>query len=278
MNARRARSLLSGSLLIAVLSLGLPGAAQEPGDLEAVFRGLASSDPSSVEQAETDLHDLWKALWSQDIGPYLPQLAELLHSDFAEVRQYAALTLAGAAFNRPQSAVSLQTITSDLISALHDPEPEVRRVVATTIAQMRPTPPPEATASLLPLLEEPRQDTREAALAALSRIRPVPTELGEILVQQVREKTSLQAYAIRALGGLDDVVTPELVAMIVEQLDSPDPEVRTEAIQALAHWGPVASEALPKLHEIAADAKVDATLRMLARTAGEQIAGGDAHP
>jgi len=284
MRARSTRSrLLTGGVLVAVLGLGLPclalpSADQVPARLEPVFRNLASSDPQTAERAQADLRELWKMLWSRDIGPHLPQLAELLHADSATVREYAALTLAGAAFNDRQSARSLQTIAPDLISALQDPEPEVRRAAAATIAHLRPAPPPEATASLLPLLKDPRQETREAALAALSRIRPVPAELRDILMQQVREGSSLQAYAIRALRGMDSAPTPELVTLVTDRLDAPDPAVRTEAIQALGHWGAAGREALAKLQEIAADAHEDETLRMLARSAQRQIAGGDDAP
>lgn len=273
----RALALAVAALAAYFVILCTPTVAATSEDLESIFRGLSSSDPQTVEQAEGQLREAWMELWKRDIGPELPKLAELLRSNSSEVREYAALTLAGAAVNNVESAHSLQSISATLVDALADPDPEVRQAVVAAVAQMRPTPPTEATSSLLDLLDASQEDTRAAALGALVRIRPVPEELQDVLIDQVRQSSSLMPYAIRALGGMS-IDDPDVVRLVVDQLGSADPAVRVEAVQALSHWGSTARPALPRLREIAADPRQDETLRMLARGAIERISGQELEP
>jgi HEAT repeat protein len=256
------------------LSLALPVVAQAPEEMKAVFRDLESTDPSVAERAEARLPLLWRELWGGDIGPALPELAERLRDGTALVRRYAALTLAGAAVTNARNAERLQQVAPVLILALADPDPGVRQGAVTAVSVMKPAPPAEAAAALLGLLEDPEVDVRRGALAALVRMRPIPPELRHFAVEQVKARSPLEPQAIQLLGGLP-IESLYIVELVAERLASPDPALRTVALQALAKWGTMAEPALPRLRQMAADPNEDPTLRMLARNAIEQISGAE---
>lgn len=260
------------ALAMGAMSLTLPVFAQSSEEVKAVFRDLESTDQAIAEQAEARLRLLWKDLWSGDIRPALPALAESLRDETSLVRRYAALTLAGAAVTNPENAERLQQVAPILIVALADPDPTVRQAVVTAIGAIRPAPPAEAAGALLALLDDPAVDVRPAAFAALARMQPPPPELRQLAVEQLRTRSPLETQAIRLLGGLG-TEDPEIVELVTERLASPDLALRIEAVQALAQWGRAASPALPILKQLSADPDEDPTLRALAATVVEQIAG-----
>jgi HEAT repeat protein len=152
-----------------------------------------------------------------------------------------------------------------------DPAPEVG--LASSAARARIT---GETAALLESLaallasEDPHlradclrrmADLGEAATAELEAI------LGGLAdpVTAVRATTAITLARIQA----DPV---QVVPLLSERLEDAEPEVRGAAVMALAHYGPHAASAMPRLRQM--EATEEASLQSMAHAAAERIGEG----
>lgn len=124
------------------------------------------------------------------------------------------------------------TLASDeVVKALHDPSPRVRRRAAQALATLRT---PEATQALLHQLDEHPDLTEEETVEALGQIgerAAVPA-----LIRMLQSPRSmLRRAAARALGRIGDPLAIESLKQATEEKG--DPDLRRAAVQALRVLG-----------------------------------------
>ncbi len=119
----------------------------------------------------------------------------------------------------------------EVVKALHDPSPRVRRQAAQALAQLRT---PEATQALLHQLEEHPDLTEEETVEALGQIgdrAAVPA-----LIRMLQSPRSmLRRASARALGRIGDPAAIEALKQATEEKG--DPDLRRASVQALRVLG-----------------------------------------
>jgi len=124
------------------------------------------------------------------------------------------------------------TLASDeVVKALHDPSPRVRRQAAQALATLRT---PEATHALLHQLEDHPDLTEEETVEALGQIGS--SEAVPALIRMLQSPRSmLRRAAARALGRIGDPSAIEALKQASEEKG--DPDLRRASVQALRVLG-----------------------------------------
>jgi HEAT repeat protein len=195
----------------------------------------------------------------------VPFLQPLIHKPIQDVALAALSALSSIG---PEASGALEELKT-----LEESAPSPRVGLACCAARARITGEPavllEPSAALL-ASEDPQlradclqrmADLGEAAAAELEAI------LGGLSdpVASVRATAAITLARIQA----DPV---QVVPLLSERLDDSEPEVREAAVMALAHYGPHAASALPRLREM--EAEEEAPLQAMARAAAEKIDEG----
>lgn len=170
-------------------------------------------DPSNRVRA-----NVAKAIWKYgdfDVSDTLKQMLEHKDKWYRASAVYAIGEIKDSRFIR------------ELAKCLKDEEPDVRRNAANAIRKIEYK---EAFPNLKPMIDDPNFDVRVQASLAISRC--APDEAPELLINklQVEENFIVQATIISCIG---QTGKPELIPQIVKFLDSEDPRVVSNTIDAL---------------------------------------------
>lgn len=206
---------------LSILACGLAMGA-EPG-VENLVAQLGSEDEQIRIRAIDELGLLGPAA-----APAVPALTTLLGDDSVMVRAHAAGALG-------QIGEPAQPAAPDLVRSIADPEPAVRRKAVEALGRIRPDP-DVALPAFIRLMEDADPGVRLRAIDALA-------EHGEAAVPALVEllETDRAAYwaclVLNAIGPEAEGAVPALA----ERVSDPRPEVRREAILALAEIGEAAA-------------------------------------
>jgi HEAT repeat protein len=153
------------------------------------------------------------------------QLIPLLQHPQADSRRTAALSL--GKIGDPQSI-------SALVSALSDPDEEVREWSAWALGMMSDSLPEHALVALVQRLTDPSELVKQAAVLALGRTT-APEEVMEVLKEAYPISTlHTQRTIIQAFSHFD---FPFSYSLYLEALQSPDSLTRQSAIAGLGELG-----------------------------------------
>lgn len=114
-----------------------------------------------------------------------------------------------------------------LTAVLTDPDRSVREVAAWSIGSIRPD---KAPAALVTALSDKERDVRQSVAWALYNIHDASTAAALEAAFRKETDTEVQRGMIRALGTMGDASIDVLQRLVT----SPDPEIRTVAVTALA--------------------------------------------
>lgn len=205
-----------------------------------LLMSITSGGEPNVERLITELRDNREEVRIQAIdqlgrlgsqaAPAVPALETLLRDDSAMVRAHAAGSL-GAIGSAAETAVP------SLIRSVGDPEPAVRRKAIEALGRLRPD--PQLTVQpFVRLMEDADPSVRLRALDALAEhgAAAVPA-LVELL-----EKDQAAYWACLVLNQIGPDAESAVPAL-TERISDPRPEVRREAILALAEIGEAAAAA-----------------------------------
>lgn len=195
----------------------------EPARLEELVKAARSTDEAARLQAIQDLGTLGGA-------QVVPVLAELLQAESPTVRAYAARAL-GTVGEPAKSAAE------GLIALLADPEQHVRRQALAAIAAIRPG--PKVTVPLFVKL------MHDADPGIRLRVMSAVAEAGSAAVPAMSEALKNEEAAYWACVILRDM-GPEAAGAapaLVEKLKDRRPQIRREAVLALAAIGAADSAA-----------------------------------
>ncbi|QYK56573.1 MAG: MFS transporter [Fimbriimonadaceae bacterium] len=214
------------------------------------------------------------------LGETLSQLGRFSRRGAAAFRRLSTL---GDATGRAEAIATVGTSKfslagGEVVKALEDPSPHVRRQAAISIAQMRER---ETTQALIAFIEEHPELVEEETLEAVGDLR-VPTAFPTVARFLQDPRSLLRRQAAKTLGklGSADAVQP-LSAAAMEQ---GDPDLRRAAIQALRLLGaveaaPAIADALldphPSVRTAAAEAVSELRLKELAPNVRQAIQSGD---
>jgi HEAT repeat protein len=133
--------------------------------------------------------------------------------------------------------VGVKLASDEVIKALHDPQPKVRRQAARTLSQLND---PRAAGELVHQIEEHPDLVEEETVVALGYIGS--TEAIPALIKTLQSPRSiLRRAAARALGRIGSRDATE--ALIQSAAEPGDPDLRRASLQALREIGAVESEA-----------------------------------
>ena len=157
----------------------------------------------------------------------------------AESHSPAAIAALEAAFRRDKSpkvrmtaawaagSIGSKSSVEGLTALLADPDPNMREIAAWSIGSCEPE---KAPAALVRLLSDTNRDVRMSVAWALHTIGD-PSTADALEAAFNREKDpDVQRGLIRALGSMGD----QAVATLTRLVESPDKEIRTVAVTALA--------------------------------------------
>jgi MFS family permease len=135
----------------------------------------------------------------------------------------------------------------EIIQALHDPSPRIRRQAASTLAQLGD---PRATEALIHQLHDHPDLVEEETVEAIGDLRD-PRAVGPLVQQLASPRSMLRRAAARALGRIG---SQEAVGALMQSASEPgDPDLRRASLQALRVLGATQAE------EVIADALFDPT-------------------
>ena len=153
------------------------------------------------------------------------QLIVLLHDPQPDTRRTAALSL--GKISTPQSI-------SALVSALSDPDEEVRQWSAWALGNLADSLPQEASVSLVQQIADPSAPVRQAVVLALGQMT-ISEEVLQVLTEAFTISTpDIQLTIIQALAQFE---FPFAYELFIEALKSPDPLLRQSAISGLGELG-----------------------------------------
>lgn len=181
-------------------------------------------DPSNRVRA-----NVAKAIWKYgdyDVSETLKQMLEHKDKWYRASAAYAIGEIKDARFIR------------ELARALKDEEPDVRRNAANALRKIEYK---DAFPHLKPMLDDPNFDVRVEAALAIGRC--APDKAVQVLTEKLaaEENFIVQATIISCLGNIG---SPELIERISPYLDSEDPRVVSNSIDALARLSGKANEDL----------------------------------
>jgi beta-lactamase regulating signal transducer with metallopeptidase domain/HEAT repeat protein len=157
----------------------------------------------------------------------------------AESHGQVAITALEAAFRRDKSpkvrltavwaagSIGSNSFVEGLAALLADPDPNIRELAAWSIGSCEPEKAPPA---LIKLLGDTNRDVRLSAAWALHTIGDGSAADALEAAFRREKDPDVQRGIIRALGSMGDVA----VATLTRLVDSPDKEIRTVAVTALA--------------------------------------------
>ncbi len=209
---------------LSILASG-PATGAEPGVEDLVAK--LGSDNEQVRIRAIDR----LGLLGPEAGPAVPALEALLRDESAMVRAHAAGSLG-------QIGEPAQSAAPGLVRAVSDPEPAVRRKAVEALGRIRPDPGVTLPA-FVRLMEDADPSVRLRALDALA-------EHGEAAVPALVELLDKDRAAYWACLVLN-AIGPEAgaaVPALAERISDSRPEVRREAILALAEIGEAAAPAV----------------------------------
>ena len=123
----------------------------------------------------------------------------------------------------------LNLASDEIVKALHDPLPRVRRQAAATIAQLRD---PRAVEELLHQLDEHPDLVEEEIVEALGVLGD-PRAIPDLIRTLHSPRSILRRSAARAIGRLGEGVPDAVQALMVAAAAPEDPDLRRAALQAL---------------------------------------------
>jgi HEAT repeat protein/Tfp pilus assembly protein PilF len=171
-------------------------------------------DPSNRVRA-----NVAKAIWKYgdyDVSETLKQMLEHTDKWYRASAAYAIGEIKDSRFIR------------QLSKCLKDEEPDVRRNAANALRKIEF---PDAFPHLKPMLDDPNFDVRVQATLAISRC--APDKAPQLLVEKLQQEENfiVQATIISCLGQIGNA---DLIELIVRFLESEDPRVVSNTIDALA--------------------------------------------
>lgn len=123
--------------------------------------------------------------------------------------------------------------SDEVIKALHDPQPRIRRQAAEALAQLRD---PRATTELIHLVEEHPDLLEEETVDSLGFLRD-PRAVPSLIRTLSSPRSQLRRAAARALGRIGSP-TPETIEALVRAADDEDDvDLRRTAVQTLRRMG-----------------------------------------
>jgi HEAT repeat protein len=153
------------------------------------------------------------------------RIIPLLKHPQADTRRTAVLSL--GKIGDPQSIPAL-------VSALSDPDEEVRRWSAWALGMMSASLPERALVALVQSLTDPSESVSQAAVLALSR-NTIPEELMHVLKEAYAiSTTNTQKTIVQVFSHFD---FPFSYSLYLEALQSPDSFTRQHAIAGLGELG-----------------------------------------
>jgi S1-C subfamily serine protease/HEAT repeat protein len=212
--------------IMKLAELGREGREAVPALLK-LLRNARETD-SLRQRAEKALAEIGAPLKSKDSMPVL--LDALQDKTCKPARVYAAAALG----NMGDFA---KTAIPNLVSALKDPEMEVRRNAAATLGKIGASAQNETYAALLALLQDKEEDVRRTTKGTLFQLgdptaNDLPT-LKKILAER-QGSSEGRSYAAAAIAALGSQAIPPLLDALTKD---PDPEVVHMACAALGFVG-----------------------------------------
>jgi HEAT repeat protein len=208
------------------LVLGGPAARADEASLAALVGKLTSADESVRLQAIDQL-----GAGGAKSAPAVAPLMERLKDDSAQVRAHAVRALG-------EIGAPAKPAVADLIELAKDPDETVRRQVVKAVIKIRPG--PQVTVPLcVKLLEDADPGVRMRILQAVADAGP--KAVPGLIVALKHEKAAYWACLV-----LREIGPPAKDAMpaLIDELKNPRPEIRREAILALAAMGDEATAAV----------------------------------
>jgi hypothetical protein len=180
-----------------------------------------------------------------------------------------------AAFDpRPESSrtpvrkLSAEELTSELITKLHDEDPQTRFRAVAKLYGLGPAA-KQAVAALIERLEDPHAATREFAATALAKIDPVSDLVVSALVARLTQDqpSHVRQEIVRALGSSP---TKKATEALANALFDDDRLVRRYSVISLKVLGREAKDAAPALQKLL-ETETDNEIRSQATVALERM-------
>ena len=232
--------------------------AQTRGRAVAALGGLDDDEAQAVVRAAVQDGDLGVRIqalhalnWKPNPARFAADreaIAPALKDENGIVRAAAVTTLGG-------TGMRLRVDVPEVAAALDDPDPYVRRMACTFLPN-RPESRP-AIPALIRALADPAMEVRYAAADRLGEIGldaeealPPRRRAAEDSNETVRTSAG---RAIRAIEAKANDFRTKLLPGALEDLASPDPDVRRGAAEALARFGPRSAPSVPALTRLLDD-------------------------
>lgn len=188
-------------------------------------------------------------------------LAEALSDREPQIRELAALALI-------EFGADARYALPELIQALQDESPVVRRRVIRAIGVIGQVAVDDALPSLIAATEDSEESVVLQAISTLGELgasatAAVPALISALWTGDARRR-AIVGVALWRIG-------PGVVPALVQSLSHPSPEVRGKVAHLLGRFGDAASEAATALHSLLSDP--DDTVRLEARQALAAISG-----
>jgi hypothetical protein len=245
------------------LFLCVAGGAQQPTPASETLMDALLSLPSQAASKSVDMLAFTNVLEAQvtdpktNVAATLPLLREYLASPDEELRRYTVLTVSQLA-RRPNSAVELTPLLSDLNAHLYEQDIHIRITTLLAIQTLKPDVPDASIAALVEALGKANTtDYFGAGLAqALALVRPDDNTVQEAILgylhkPELTENQKASFLELVANPHLGEETTREFVSTANT---APPGRLRNAAITACAKIGPRAVNPIrEKLALIAAD-------------------------
>ncbi len=228
------RKLLVATLILAWAHSIQAAEERKPATLVDLLAQLSRGNLRSRHQAVVQIGNL--GLAARDA---VPILGKLLHDPFAELHLAAAKSLAQIG----------QPAAGELIKALKDRNPDIRKLAAHALAQAG-SDDKEAVPALIEALKDKNSEVRAAVIDALGEMGAEGKEAASPLAQRFHDSSvRVRQHVGQALSKIGLAA----VEPLCDALGEDKAEVRLDAIKTIGLFGPLAKNAVPALRKAMKD-------------------------
>ena len=212
-------------------------------------RALETNDDSKLHLAAPMALMLLEPGNDEFVRLAVPNLVQLLDHRTGLIRREAANTLAMIG---PRAAPAVEK----LAATLSNPDPAIRNAALAALAAIGPA----ATGALPEIIQQltvAELPVRYSAIFAIGKIGPSARQAIPLLEKNLQEHDlflqTASAWALVYIDPQHDGRAAQCLGPLTQGLTIPDPRVRNEVVQALAHLGPSAKPARKALQNLTGD-------------------------
>jgi HEAT repeat protein len=255
-------------LVLWLLTMSGPTIFSQSSGLSKILDDLRSSDSEVRLEAARNLPNVWQT--AADRASLVEQLAPLLSSADEHVRLAVLATFEQICLMHPDEAPTIAKSKLALIEASTDSLEDVRQYATAVMAITLPASDEDLKKAVIRGLSDPGHKVRKVALGAVSFRKLNDPEIVTAVLALASFRPEELARTTEALGNAAPT-DRRAVGMFVNSLSNDSADVKSQSLLALQKSGKAASEALPRLRQIAADPEESQQIRRLAAEAIKKI-------